>query len=87
MCVADADRLPAFTPIADAHRLRGRPSRFVHCERDFFIPAWHSQVLAAAAGGENIVLEGYGHYAIYDGEPQEVLLKDALDFYRRAVPA
>jgi pimeloyl-ACP methyl ester carboxylesterase len=87
MHVADADRLAAFRPIADAHRLRGRPTRFAHCERDFFVPAWHSRALAEAAKGELVVFKGYGHYAIYEGEPQQVLIRDALDFYRRVVPA
>jgi pimeloyl-ACP methyl ester carboxylesterase len=86
MHVVDAERLVRFQPIADAHRLCGRPTRFAHCERDFFVPAWHSRALAKAAAGELVVFEGYGHYAIYAGEPQEVLLRDAIDFYRRAVP-
>lgn len=85
MHVADAERLTAFRPIAEAHRLRGRPTRFAHCERDFFLPAWHSQALAGAAAGELVLFKGYGHYAIYEGEPQEVLFRDALDFYRRVI--
>jgi pimeloyl-ACP methyl ester carboxylesterase len=86
MHVVDADRLARFQPITDAHRLRGRPTRFAHCERDYFVPAWHSRALADAAAGELVVFKGYGHYAIYAGEPQEVLFRDAVDFYRRAVP-
>jgi pimeloyl-ACP methyl ester carboxylesterase len=86
MTIADAERLATFEPIADAGRLRGRPSLFVHCEKDYFIPAWHSPALARASGGEAVILAGYGHYAIYDGEAQEVLFRRAVDFYRVAVP-
>jgi pimeloyl-ACP methyl ester carboxylesterase len=87
MTVGDAEPLAGVRPVADAIRLRGRPARFAHCGRDHFIPAWHSRALAEAAGGELVVFAGYGHYAIYEGEPQEVLLADALDFYRRSVSA
>jgi fermentation-respiration switch protein FrsA (DUF1100 family) len=86
MDVATADRLAAFCPLVDAPRLRGRPALFVHCELDHFIPAWHSTALAAAAGGRSLILRGYGHYAIYDGEPREVLYRNAVEFYRLAVP-
>jgi uncharacterized protein len=86
MDVATADRLTAFRPLTDARRLCGRPTLFVHCEHDHFIPAWHSSVLAEAACGRALILPGYGHYAIYDGEPREVLFRHAVDFYRVAVP-
>jgi len=84
MTVADAERLASFEPIADAHRLRSRPTMFVHCELDFFIPARHSEALARKARGEFVLLRGYGHYAIYSGEPQELLYSRAIDFFRRA---
>lgn len=86
MDVAAAERLAAFRPLTDAPRLLGRPTLFVHCELDHFIPAWHSKALAAAAGGRVLILRGYGHYAIYDGEPREVLFRNAVEFYRLAVP-
>jgi pimeloyl-ACP methyl ester carboxylesterase len=86
MDVAAAERLAAFEPIAEACRLRGRPALFAHCERDHFIPAWHSHALAEAAGGRALILPGYGHYAIYEGAPREVLWRHAVDFYRVAVP-
>jgi fermentation-respiration switch protein FrsA (DUF1100 family) len=86
MDVVTAERLAAFRPLIDAPRLCGRPSLFVHCERDHFIPAWHSSALAEAACGRDLILPGYGHYAIYDGEPREVLFRHAVDFYRVAVP-
>jgi uncharacterized protein len=85
MRLIDADRLASFEPIADAPGLRGRPALFVHCERDYFIPAWHSAALAEAAQAP-LTLLPYGHYAIYEGEPQEDLLRLAVDFYRRSVP-
>lgn len=87
MTVADAERLASFAPIADAHRLRSRPSLFVHCELDHFIPCWHSEALAEAAGGRSVILKGYGHYAIYEGHPQEVLYAQAVDFFRSALAA
>jgi pimeloyl-ACP methyl ester carboxylesterase len=86
MDVATADRLASFRPLTEAPRLRGRPSLFVHCEHDHFIPAWHSGALAEAACGRALILPGYGHYAIYEGEPREVLFRHAIDFYRMAVP-
>jgi uncharacterized protein len=85
MPLADAERLVAFEPIAEAARLRGRPALFVHCERDCFIPAWHSLALAEAAGAPCVLLP-YGHYDVYEGEPQRVLLRTAVEFYRAAVP-
>jgi pimeloyl-ACP methyl ester carboxylesterase len=85
LAIADAERLTSFEPIADAPRLRGRPAIFIHCERDFFIPAWHSRALAGAAGAGCLILPGYGHYEIYEGEPQEALFRHAIEFYRAAV--
>lgn len=86
MTVADAERLCSFVPVAEASRLRGRPALFAHCERDNFVPAWHSRALAEAAGAQVLVLPGLGHYDVYRGEPQEALLRLALEFYRLAVP-
>jgi pimeloyl-ACP methyl ester carboxylesterase len=86
MALVDAQRLVDFEPIRDAPRLRGRPAIFVHCERDHWIPAWHSQALARAAGAPCRLLP-YGHYDIYEGEPQRVLLESAVEFYAGAVPA
>jgi len=84
MAVADAQRLVDFEPVREAPRLRGRPALFVHCRRDYFIPAWHSAALAEAAQAQCLLLP-YGHYDVYEGEPQEVLLRTAVDFYRAAL--
>jgi uncharacterized protein len=86
MPLADAQRLVDFEPLRDAARLRGRPALFVHCERDHWIPARHSQSLAEAAGARCLLLP-YGHYDIYEGAPQELLLRTAVDFYRGALSA
>jgi pimeloyl-ACP methyl ester carboxylesterase len=84
MALSDAQRLVDFEPIAEAPRLRGRRVLFVHCERDNFIPAWHSRAMAEAAAAPCRLLP-YGHYEVYDGEPREVLLRTAVDFYRAAL--
>jgi pimeloyl-ACP methyl ester carboxylesterase len=85
MRLADAARLAAFSPIADAPRLAGRPALFAHGEHDGFIPAWHSRALAEAAGARCLLLP-YGHYAVYEGEARERLLRHAVGFYRAALP-
>jgi pimeloyl-ACP methyl ester carboxylesterase len=84
MALTDAQRLVDFEPIAAAPRLRGRPVLFVHCERDHFIPAWHSVAMAKAANAPCVLLP-YGHYEVYDGEPQRVLFRTAAEFYREAL--
>jgi fermentation-respiration switch protein FrsA (DUF1100 family) len=86
MRLSDGDRLHAFQPIEEAARLRGRPALFVHCERDYFIPAWHSKTLAEEAGAPWRFLP-YGHYEIYEGRPQEELIAIAIEFYWAAGPS
>jgi pimeloyl-ACP methyl ester carboxylesterase len=62
MHLVDAERLHRFRPLDEAAALRGRPAFFVHCERDYFMPAWHSRALAEEAQAPWRFLP-YGHYA------------------------
>jgi pimeloyl-ACP methyl ester carboxylesterase len=54
--------LDGFTPNARAHRLRGRPIRIWHGDRDETVPKERtSDVFAAASGAQLVTVRGTGH--------------------------
>jgi pimeloyl-ACP methyl ester carboxylesterase len=73
--LVSADRIVEFEVASKAHRLRGRPSLFIHSERDLLIPWRSNKAVADAAEGTFVLLPKIGHYEVYDGQP----LVDVLD--------
>jgi uncharacterized protein len=73
--LVSAERILEFEVAGKAHRLRGRPSLFIHSERDLLIPWRSNKEVADAAEGKFVLLPKIGHYEVYAGQP----LVDVLD--------
>jgi pimeloyl-ACP methyl ester carboxylesterase len=73
--LVSAERILEFDVAGPAAGLRGRPSLFIHSERDLLIPWESNEVVADAAGGRFVLLPKIGHYDVYAGQP----LIDVLD--------
>jgi pimeloyl-ACP methyl ester carboxylesterase len=67
--LVSAERIMEFDVAGPAGRLRGRPSLFIHAERDLLIPWQSNAAVAEAAGGRFVLLPGIGHYHVYAGAP------------------
>jgi pimeloyl-ACP methyl ester carboxylesterase len=73
--LVSADRIMEYDVAGPARGLQGRPSLFMHAERDLLIPWESNKETADAAGGRWILLPRVGHYEVYAGQP----LIDVLD--------
>jgi pimeloyl-ACP methyl ester carboxylesterase len=73
--LVSAERIMEFDVAGPAQGLRGRPSLFIHSERDLLIPWESNKEVADAAGGRFVLLPKIGHYEVYAGQP----LIDVLD--------
>ena len=67
--LVSAERIRDFNVAGPAAGLRGRPSLFIHAERDLLIPWQSNAATAEAAGGKFVLLPGIGHYDVYAGKP------------------
>jgi pimeloyl-ACP methyl ester carboxylesterase len=78
--LVSAERIREFDVAGPAAGLKGRPSLFIHSERDLLIP-WQSNALTAeAAGGKFVLLPGIGHYDVYAGKPLAQILDHIAGF-------
>lgn len=66
-----------FEVVTYAGRIRGRPSLFIHAERDLLIPYRQSMELAEAAGGRFLLVPGIGHYDFYSPPSLATVLDEA----------
>jgi alpha/beta superfamily hydrolase len=84
--LASAERVIEFEPRLVASRLRGRPSLFLHCEKDALMAWPHSAELAALADGTFIKIGGgVGHHDVYHGQPFEDLSALMITWLRRTL--
>jgi pimeloyl-ACP methyl ester carboxylesterase len=75
-----AERIREFDVAGPAAGLRGRPSLFIHAQRDLLIPWQSNAITAEAAGGRFVLLPGIGHYDVYAGKPLVEILDDIAGF-------
>lgn len=83
--VVSAELICDFDVTAIAGRLRGRPAKFVHTERDVLNSPTYSSDLADLAGGELAILAGFGHYDIYGGPGLAAVSDHAAEFFARTL--
>jgi pimeloyl-ACP methyl ester carboxylesterase len=83
--VLSAELICNFDVTAVADRLWGRPSKFVHTERDVLNSPSYSRELATITGGELAILSGFGHYDIYGGDGLGAVSDQAADFFSRSL--
>jgi pimeloyl-ACP methyl ester carboxylesterase len=67
--VASAQLIWEFRPLPALGAWPSGRALFVHADEDCMAPVAHSEALAAATGGELLVLEGVGHYEVYEPGP------------------
>jgi len=85
--VVSAELIVEYEPLAQAHKLRGRPALFIHCGRDLLMPIAYAERAVEATGGEMLVLEGIGHHEVYSGEPRKRSLQVIADWLQKRVLA
>ena len=83
--LASADLLLDFDVAGPAARLRGRPSLFMHAERDTLMPPHASRAVADAAGGRFVLLRGVTHHEVYAGAPLETIVDTSSRFLLEAI--
>lgn len=75
-----AERILDFDVAGPAAGLRGRPSLFMHADRDLLIPWQSNAATAEAAGGRFVLLPDSGHYDVYAGDPLLRVLDEIASF-------
>jgi pimeloyl-ACP methyl ester carboxylesterase len=83
--LVSAELLHEFDVSGPAAALRGRPSLFMHAERDTLMPPHQSRAVADAAGGRFVLLRGVGHHDVYTGGALERVLDESTRFLTEAV--
>jgi pimeloyl-ACP methyl ester carboxylesterase len=78
--LVSAERIVEFDVAGRVGRLRGRPSLFIHSERDLLVPWQSNKAVADAAGGRFVLLPKIGHYEVYAGKPLVEVLDHIASF-------
>ena len=82
-----ARNVAEFEPIEFAARLRGRPSLFIHADRDLIMPIDRGREVAAEAGGEFVTIgDGVGHHDVYHSPHIEKVMGALLGWLGRSLP-
>jgi hypothetical protein len=79
----------SFNPEWIVEEISPRPIMFITSDNDRLVPPAESEALYARAGEPKklVVLKGYGHYEVYEGEAFRQVMAAATDWYSRYVPA
>ncbi|HVH77276.1 MAG TPA: alpha/beta fold hydrolase [Stellaceae bacterium] len=79
----------AFNPEWVVDRIAPRPALFITTDDDRLVPPAESEALYERAGEPKklVVLKGFGHYQVYEGEAFRQVMDAALDWYREHIPA
>ena len=79
----------AFNPEWVVDRIAPRPALFITTDDDRLVPPAESEALYARAGEPKklVILKGFGHYQVYEGEAFRQVIDAALDWYREHIPA
>jgi uncharacterized protein len=79
----------SFNPEWVVDRIAPRPVLFVTSDNDRLVPPAESEALYARAGEPKklVMLKGFGHYEVYEGEAFRQVMKAATDWYHQYLPA
>jgi hypothetical protein len=77
-----------FNPEWVVDRVAPRPIMFITTDNDRLVPPAESEALYARAGEPKklIVLKGWGHYEVYEGEAFRQVMDAAVGWYRQHLP-
>jgi uncharacterized protein len=78
-----------FNPEWVVDKIAPRPILFITSDNDRLVPPAESEALYARAGEPKklVVLNGYGHYEVYQGEAFQEVMAATTDWYARYIPA
>jgi fermentation-respiration switch protein FrsA (DUF1100 family) len=79
----------SFNPEWVVDKIAPRPILFITSDNDRLVPPAESEALYARAGEPKklLVLQGYGHYEVYEGEAFREVMAATTDWYARYIPA
>jgi fermentation-respiration switch protein FrsA (DUF1100 family) len=79
----------SFNPEWVVDRIAPRPVLFITSDNDRLVPPAESEALYARAGEPKklVVLKGYGHYEVYEGEAFRQVMDATIAWYRQYIPA
>ena len=79
----------SFNPEWLVDKIAPRPIMFITTDNDRLVPPAESQALYARAGEPKklVVLKGYGHYEVYEGEAFRQVTTAATEWYAQYIPA
>jgi len=71
------------------YKIAPRPILFLTSNNDRLVPPAESGALYARAGEPKklVMLNGYGHYEVYEGEAFREVMVATTDWYARYIPA
>jgi dipeptidyl aminopeptidase/acylaminoacyl peptidase len=78
-----------FNPEWVVDKIAPRPILFITTDNDRLVPAAESEALYARAREPKklVMLHGYGHYEVYEGEAFRQVMAATVDWYRQHLPA
>lgn len=78
----------SFNPEWVVDRISPRPIMFITTDNDRLVPPAESEALYARAGNPKrlVILQGWGHYEIYEGEAFRQVMTAATDWYTQYLP-
>jgi dipeptidyl aminopeptidase/acylaminoacyl peptidase len=78
-----------FNPEWVVDKIAPRPIMFITTDNDRLVPPAESEALYARAGEPKklVVLKGYGHYEVYEGEAFRQVMAAATAWFERYIPA
>jgi len=79
----------SFNPEWVVDKIAPRPIMFITTDNDRLVPPAESETLYARAGEPKklVVLKGYGHYEVYEGEAFRQVMTAATEWYAQYIPA
>ncbi|HEV2301905.1 MAG TPA: alpha/beta hydrolase [Stellaceae bacterium] len=79
----------AFNPEWVVDRIAPRPALLITTDNDRLVPPVESEALYARAGEPKklVVLKGFGHYEVYEGEAFRQVMDATIDWCREHIPA
>src|SRR6202045_3940367 len=78
----------SFNPEWVVDKIAPRPIMFITSDNDRLVPPAESEALYARAGDPKklVVLRGFGHYEVYEGEAFRQVMEAATGWYTQYIP-
>jgi uncharacterized protein len=79
----------SFNPERVVDKIAPRPVLFISSDNDRLVPPAESEAMYARAGEPKklVMLKGYGHYEVYEGEAFRQVMDAATAWYQQHIPS